>query len=121
MLTIALYVYIFVAPIFLAEKAFELLNSVYIEDRAKEFCVDCGDGISLTDYLVINKVAAEMGFTLEVNVTMPGYFYTDDELHTLLETKDLEIVPETLVEVYLENDKFFIYESEIYIVKSGGL
>lgn len=121
LLTITLYVYIFLAPILLARSALNTLNAYHVKDRAKEFCADCGDGISLTDYLVMNKAAVELGYRLSVNVTRPGEFYTNDELIVFLEDKDMEIVPGTLVEVYLEKDKIFVYESETYIVESGRL
>ncbi len=54
-------------------------------------------------------------------MTTQDHFYTDEELREAVEGKELEIIPGTLVEVYMEKERIFLYDSKIYDVSSDEL
>jgi hypothetical protein len=116
-----LYLIIFLAPAFMSDIIMDNLDAYYVKDRASEFLADAGDGISLTDYILLNNIAAKNGYALKVNVTTLDHFYTDEELREAIEDEELEIVPGTLIEIYMEKERIFLYDSKIYSVSSDEL
>ncbi len=120
--TIMLYVMIFFAPILFAEMISENLGMYFLQDRAREFLDGASDGITVSEYVQLNRAATNTGYSLKVTVTMPDNFFSDRELVESIEENELEVVPGTLVEVYLESGRLFVYDSRMYdIFSEGGL
>jgi hypothetical protein len=120
-ITIALYLLIFISPVLVSKVVMRNLDAYYLEDRGKNFLDDASDGISSTDYLALSDIVVGLGYNLTVNVTTPDTFYTDAELREYLSSEDIEIIPGTLVEIYMESDEVFLYDSRIFIHESGAL
>ncbi len=121
-LTIILYVVIFISPVLIYERVEYNTNLHYANDRIDDFLEEAADGMTATEYLTLSSMSDALGFILTVNVTTPDTFYSDAEVREIFdEQKEIELVPNTLIEVYLENNKSFLYGSRIYTVMSGDL
>ncbi len=122
LLTLILYVIVFLAPVFISEAAMKNLNSYYLNDRMSEFLEEAGDGVTVTEYAALDKIVVEMGGRLVVSIDKFGEFYIGDELMSELErTGEIEIVPGTLIEVYIDIEDMFLYDSKLYYITSGEL